>query len=218
MIVEFAGLPGSGKSTLHRELGAALTAEAIPWGLPSALPSSRLRQVRTAIRCGRVLISAALLLARSERTVRERLAALRWVAATLDRQRSARAQPSTVWIFDEGIAQRVFLLFVDRTGAADHERASRFLRMVTPPDVVAVVRVPPAVALERLERRSPGLTARFQRLDQDARVERLEEGAVLLDDGLADAWDASVSIVRLDGADDPSAGIGAVVDVVRERR
>lgn len=215
MIIEFAGLPGSGKTTATERL-LAVAGEC---GYNSSQLQLSPFDSRSRIALGRAhclarhpKMTAALLqgVARRKAPFRSNLFALRHSIVTACAMWHARAhEPSTgLIVAPEGIAQRAFMLFVDREGVADSSLVSRFLLGSPLPDVVIMLRAVPAVALSRVRQRDHGpLSQRFDGLSDSELEKRLGAGQRLLLDTLGDIQEArpALRVTVLDSTDLPAA-------------
>lgn len=201
MIVEFAGLPASGKSIAAEALLQLAAREgAIAYRLPLD-PRARRRPcggwVTTLIRRTVLLADRVVTLARhptmahalatamrtSRRPLGEKWFALRHAVVTAHALKYARARmpAADLVVAPEGICQKAFLVFVDGSGAADTRTVQRFVGGAPHPDAVIVLRVTPDVAHERLRARSYGpLSHRFDRLTEDELIDRFTAGQRLL--------------------------------------
>lgn len=186
MIVEFAGLPGSGKSTVAAGLLTALETEgAAPIAAadlatdPGTLYSGRLRAVA---RHARFAAAVARLAWRSPRSRRERCFLVRTVAVMLHRfDESKKLDETRVVVFHEGMVQRSFLSLVEAEGVGSQADIDRYLRHAPRPDVVVLLRVSPHMCLDRLERRARGVPERLSELSTHDAVERLRDAGKIFD-------------------------------------
>lgn len=220
MIIEFTGLPGSGKSTAAEHLVVAATKDGIT--VLTARDLSRLTRfpfllglqhrlslLWSVMRRPRMAAALTLGLVRSTRSWFEKWYSFRHVVVTVTLlQRAHRVtEPSTLTVFDEGVCQRVFQAFVDAAGVADHRTVQRFLRDVPLPNVVVGLKVPPETALARVRSRGHGgLSDRFGDLSDSQLHQRLADGQELLIQALGqlEARDGSkVSTLVLDAQDLP---------------
>lgn len=228
VLVEMAGLPGSGKSTLHQELRRRLVdrgldmppGSLLPDGLPGA-SSSRItrtartvgRRLHTATSERRAVSSALRTLATSPRSASEKVQALRFTLVTLETHRLARTSPmAPLCLVDEGILQRSFLLFVERDRVADQGAVEAFLHRCPLPDLVVWVDAAPEIALERLASRDRGLPPRLTGLSHDEALERLAAGDQLIRSGLDVMRASGVAVATVDS----TAPLGTQVDLALE--
>jgi thymidylate kinase len=119
----------------------------------------------------------------SERSRAERWFAFRHATVTADTMRGVRkhGRAGGVTVFHEGMCQRAFLAFVDRTSTPDPEHVQRFLRGGPQPDIIVLLRVDPDEALRRVRSRGHGaLSYRFDGLSDDQLRERLTLGGSML--------------------------------------
>lgn len=210
MIIEFAGLPGSGKSTAAAGLLTSLAdAGASPIAaadLAVAGGTLKLGRCAAVARHSQFAGDVARLAWRSPRTARERWLLLRTVAVTLQRFDAARALvPARPVVFHEGIAQRSFLALVEAHGVGSQNDMARYLRHAPRPDVVILLRVDPSTCLDRLARRERGLPARLVGLSVHDVENRLDEADTMLArvvHGLDPTRDVT-NVIQVDGeADD----------------
>ncbi|HEX5510968.1 MAG TPA: hypothetical protein VFX41_04590 [Actinomycetales bacterium] len=217
MIVEFAGLPGAGKTTLREQLRRELVARDVPvlaahlLGTTAAAPAGPLR--RAAARGAgllaqpRVTAWGVAVLADRGRSWRERLFALRLLAVTLDNHRWLRRQdPQSLVLVDEGFAQRAMLLLAGTGREVDLARAQRYARAVPVPRVVVHVRLDPSESVRRTAGRDRGLPARFARLSGDVLLSRLADAAAVLDVVVSELGRRGARIVEIDGTARPGTG------------
>lgn len=210
--LEFAGLPGSGKSHwanfTARELTAAGRHVILPrGGLAAPLPIRALSKARSATRAilvePRVPLAPVRLIARSQRSPLERIRrSVQWVDTQV---RLASAVPDGgLLVMDEGPLQALWSVGLD----GDWESALRLLdrHPYSRADLAVVLSVSPSTALARLESRNEA----HRRVDRIARVEDklalLERGFLLLE-RLVDQWadkHGADTVVRLD-AEQPAA-------------
>lgn len=221
MIIEFTGLPGSGKSTAAEHLAVAATERGItvltardlsgptpPYPFLLGL-KHRLALTRTVITRPRMATALTLGLVRSTRSWFEKWYSFRHVVVTVTLLRRARrvTDPNTLTVLHEGVCQRVFQAFVDGFGVADRRTVQRFLRDVPLPDVVVALKVPPETALARVRSRGhSGLSDRFDDLSDAQLHQRLADGQELLLQtlGYLEARDVPrVSTLVLDAQDLP---------------
>jgi thymidylate kinase len=197
VIIEFAGLPGSGKSTAAAhlitlahaygldtrtaaDLRQVRSSRAPTWVRKLLRPATDLLSILTHPKLSWTIFAA---LNSSKRSRAEKLYAFRHVLVTIRALRAANRDngASTLTVFHEGLCQRAFLSFVDGEGAAGTEATRRFVRSAPKPDVVVVLQVPPDLALTRVAGRGHGaLSYRFEQLSREELLERLAEGQRLL--------------------------------------
>jgi thymidylate kinase len=194
LIIEFTGLPGSGKSTAAEYLALELAKHGITvltardLSVPARLPllpgvQQHLALASSVVMRPRMAASLTLSLFRSTRSWFEKWYSFRHVVVTVTLLRRARrvTDPSTLTVLDEGVCQRVFQAFVDAAGVADPRTVRRFLGDVPLPDVVVGLKVPPETALVRVRSRGDGgLSDRFEELSDSQLHQRLADGQELL--------------------------------------
>lgn len=195
MIIEFAGLPGSGKSTAAEHVAVAATQRGITVLTPRELSEPtpqfpfllglqhRLALARSLLTRPRMTAALTLGLVRSTRSWYEKWYSFRHVVVTVTLLRRARrvTGSNTLTVLHEGVCQRVFQAFVDALGVADRRTVQRFLRDVPLPDVIVALKVQPETALARVRSRGHGgLSNRFNDLSDAQLHQRLEDGQQLL--------------------------------------
>jgi thymidylate kinase len=211
VIVEFAGLPGAGKTTLRERLRSEAAAANVPVLAGHLLGASLSGRGRIADRAAarvaglvtqpRVTAWGAAVLADRGRPWRERLFAFRLLAVTLDNHRWLRRQnPDALVLVDEGFAQRAMLLLSGADGGVNLERAQRYARAVPVPRVVVHVRIDPSESVRRTADRDRGLPARFARLSGDVLLASLADAASLLDVVISELGRRGARIVEVDGS------------------
>lgn len=187
-IVEFAGLPGSGKTTISLLLASEPNSDSSELSLTVA-PVGRLArhkrrrlQVRAAYRYRACLWRSIRILKRSDRPVQQRMLAFRLLLVSLSEYVFAEELARDKLIaLDEGVVQRCFMLFIERSGITLSLDAIRsFIETLPAPEFVILLSVNPELAMERLETRSRGLPKRFEALSHDERCEILDAGYALL--------------------------------------
>jgi thymidylate kinase len=190
MIVEFVGLMGAGKTTLHERAVRRLESAGRPFRTPrtvagadgsrqdapiassngSHLPLARLRRLvcrmRASWRSRRLVALAVRHLFGSGRPYGDTLKGLRWFLTDLGNHWSARLTvPSDhVVLLDEGIVQRMFNIFVHGGGRIDLAGIKAYARALPAPDVLIYLMVSSDVAMHRTQMRSGGLSQRFRGL------------------------------------------------------
>lgn len=220
--IELCGLPGAGKSAVTAALlehasgaGHRVTVASAPYevDVPAVRRLSRkavagggaaLRSPVPAVRAGTCLIRSD---QPSRGTAVGRL--VQWQLA----QALLRPRAGAGWrIVDEGLLQ--CLWSVGLRGSVDRLAVVAGEPGVHRPDVLVAVRVPVAVAEERLSRRA-SRHSRVQQLETRARRRELAHGEQLLDLllDLAGSW-AGTQVVAVDGTSPPAVAAAAVVDAL----
>ena len=191
VIIEMAGIPGAGKTSLHIGLlnemsNVGLIASECNPGLrvqrggPVAKATRWIPHITTMVRYRGALAIALRAIQAGSRPFPERLQALRLLTVTLDRYRSIRrSRAPGIVLLDEGVVQRCFLIFVEADGVYA-DSLEEFLTQCPSPDGVLFLDVEPEEALRRTQDRKIGLPPRLANLDSSEAVKRLEEGAILL--------------------------------------
>ena len=165
MIVEFVGLMGAGKTTLHRRavqrlevLGRSFwTSGTIDEACSRRIPLARARRLAFRARASwasRRLFSITLRqLLKSGRPYRDSLKGLRWFLTDLGNHRTARsAMPDNhIVLFDEGLVQRVFNIFIHGRGDIDVAGLKDYVRALPLPDVLVYLVVDSEVAFRRTQ-------------------------------------------------------------------
>jgi thymidylate kinase len=223
LVVELAGLPGSGKSRRARRLAAALADRGVAVhdpraGLTESVPAGP-RLTRKSVRAGAAALAAPGATARfaggllrtGQPTAELAGRLVQWLVTDEVLARGRRTP--AVSIVDEGQVQALWSIGLRGDVAPVLEALA-----AAPPragaDLLVVVRVPPEVALARLARRR-SRHSRTQRLAAAGRLPELERGGRLLD-RLVDWWAAQPNavdaVVVLDGTSDEPAGFEEAVD------
>lgn len=211
LTVEFAGIPGAGKSRLVRTFAAGLAARGVPVGQPQAqlgpaTPTGR-RLARKALASAAAILDAPGTSARVVRAIAGsgQPAAgdvagrvVQWLVA--QRVTAESRHREAVSLVDEGVIQ--CLWSIGLRGDVEAVLAGLASRAVHRPDVVVVVRVAPEIALERLTARS-SRHSRTQLLPESERLAELTRGHDVLErlvEWCSSA--ASLPVVELAGTDD----------------
>ena len=189
LTVEFAGIPGAGKSRLVRTFTAGLAERGVPVQQPQALLGPATPTGRRLAR--KVLASAAAVVhdpGTSARAVRAIARSgqpgvgdvagrvVQWLVA--QRVTAGAGRREAVSLVDEGLVQ--CLWSIGLRGDVEPVLAALASRRVERPDVIVVVRVDPQVALERLTRRA-SRHSRTQLLPEPERLTELTRGDVVLE-------------------------------------
>lgn len=196
-VIEFAGLPGAGKTTICRHL-------ATPHGGKGAVPLRRMR-VDAAVRgfarayLGLLMTIRPLTIDRLRRSV-NLLAFLRHYGGT--------DQPL---VLDQGVVQKLWSILIDAESYSP-ERLRRVVAAFRPlaPDRLIVVAVPAGIAARRVAERRHG-NSRFDGRDEAAVAAALAEAEQLLADLVAlFAAETGVAVTRLESTRPPAENAGAV--------
>lgn len=151
MIVEFAGLPGSGKTTLHARAVESLSQQAHPVAFSDggSVGHALHKAAGVAVyrHCFRIGVTTVL---RSPRSWQHRVFAIRSLATTLAAHHRQKQEPSHhVRLLQEGVVQRAFMLFIDPDSEVDEQRLSAYAQAVPLPDMLVFVRITPETATRR---------------------------------------------------------------------
>ncbi|MCC6457179.1 MAG: AAA family ATPase [Caldilineaceae bacterium] len=217
MIIEFVGLPGSGKTTLYDKvldklapyanvLSSTAVRERCVRGQPG-LPWAKLTaHLNTLTTFRMIYLSGLLHIWRGYRPLADKIAATKRFAVTLDNYAYLHRQgSSSEWvIFDEGIAQRAFMVMVDAEKAIPRHAIQQYALAMPKPDVLIYLAMPPRVAAERVRERPRGITKRLRGLSSDRLTGVMQEAQEMLDalvTCLEVASENAITVVRLDAND-----------------
>jgi hypothetical protein len=221
LVVELAGIPGSGKSRRVRTLADRLSERGIAVHLPQAAlaPSvpTALRLARKGLACATTTVAAP---GTTARVVRGVVASrqpgpgdvagrtVQWLVAESVARRAARGGVALV---DEGLVQALWSIGL-RGDVRPVLAALGGSRPTNRADLLVVVRVEPDLALGRLAAR-PSRHSRTQLLDEPDRLAELRRGAELLDE-LVTWWAGrgTGAVLALDGASDDGDDHARVLD------
>ena len=178
MIIEFMGIPGAGKTTLHRSLMAALrnagsdVRSAARDGDVAPGRVGRLRRFGHYVAAGwrwRAALSIfARVLLRSNRSWAEKLFAFRLSIVALARYRIATSMGGAgLVLLDEGYLQRCFTLLIEGPAITDPALIERLVAVGPRADLVIHVRPTPETAVARLNGRAQRLAPRLAALSTD---------------------------------------------------
>jgi RecA/RadA recombinase len=163
IVIEFVGLPASGKTTLASALKEHVAASGFALAVPSSSRSERLASKITAlVTYRRAYIAAVKALAIDSRPLGQRWLALRWLLTTLAARNVApTAGAVPVLIQAEGLAQRALLAFLDVQTGRVSPRLAEYLEHCPRPDVLVRVELEPTASVARqMARRADGQLAR----------------------------------------------------------
>lgn len=156
VIVEFVGLPASGKSTLKSELELALSRQGVPgFAYNSSQPGRGVRRVRSLWRSRLAVLAFARALVTDSRSLEQRIRAFRWLGATLGTYDEAGRGGSLhdVLILGEGVAQRAFLGFLDTQTAEVSPHLAAYLANIPKPHLAVYLKVDPHESVRRQQSR-----------------------------------------------------------------
>lgn len=207
MIIEIAGLPGAGKTTLRDLLADRLSSAGLAVVtchlMRPTTPGLRGAVVRTVGRVAAVLREPAVtaqavrVLLADPRPAPERWFAFRLLAVTLD-NRAWLAQRQVCAVVDEGFVQRAMLLFGGGAGPVPRSAVARYARSVPAPSVVVMLHIEPSEAVQRTAARERGLPPRFARRSGDELTASLEHAAAVLAAVASDLRARGVRVVDVD--------------------
>ncbi len=191
LVVELAGLPGSGKSALAEALVARLRADGVPCEIGDAIVSARVRREVRVLRRGALGVAqaarapvmawrAAGLIARSGQSSRRDVAAVlaQWLATEQLAIRGRRA--SGVRLLEEGLVQTTWTATL-RSRDLDAADLWATAPAASRPQLVLHLDVPVDLAAHRLSSRR-SQHSRVQRVAPRRRVAELRRGQALLDE------------------------------------
>jgi hypothetical protein len=186
MIIEFTGLPGSGKTFLRAAVAERLAEFGRPVVTahvmrPAATRASGVGMRLLSAGCNPAVTTTVLRAALTDRRpLGERAFALRLTAVTLDNYQWLRDRSVTA-LMDEGFIQRGFLLFSGKPNSTASALAQHYALRIPMPDVVVHLRLDPAQAVTRTAGRSRSLPPRYARLTGDTLLDALRAGSVIID-------------------------------------
>jgi hypothetical protein len=244
--VEFLGLPASGKSTVAKLMTARLGTDgyvtsnmavgrdgyilaplkpAITVRHPRRpLPRVKAAQkVRLAFQHWRLVATISRVLARSSRGLQHRLFTLRRVLTTLGRWDSVSRASGThdVAVFEEGLLQHAFLVFIDDRGRWDTRELSRYLSAAVHADLVVHLALPPGESLRRQLQRAESaaepapISRRFRSLDRMSLEHVLGSGDDLLREiAQRVRMDEDCRVLHLDATEPPEALAAALEEEI----
>ncbi len=201
-IIEFAGLPGAGKSTIARGFRPLL-----PEALGPQLP-------RASRRASPRLYAAALALGLSLRPLE--FNDLHRFLKIIEGYNIYRHGLGLPLLLEQGSIQRLWSAIADRA-AYDPARRERLVRMLAeaPPDVIVWVRTAPESAAARIRARPHG-NSRYERMEAREMIERLRSSDRLYEDliGLYRRH-SSAAILEVSGEDPVSGNVARVAAFVK---
>jgi hypothetical protein len=208
IVIEFVGLPASGKSQLAAWLRNDLSRTGLPPASPASTSGRRLISKATALfTYRRAVIAAVRALAVDSRPLGQRWLALRWLLTTLEAHTTVRhAGGARVSIQAEGVAQRALLLFLDVQSRRVDQRLQRYLESCPRPDLLIFLTLGSAASIERQAARRAGDSAarRGDRFDlpEPSLTPVIDRAQVLIDQVVAGFGESrDVTVVTLDASD-----------------
>ena len=213
MIVELMGIPGAGKTTIATALQERLREYdlRVPQNTSPPIRFRKARRIGSALQYRHALAIALGALSWSSRPTSDKLFAAKLLVVAVDNARMAHAEQNGVYVFPEGMAQRCFLLFVDRGGVANESTLERFVGRCPCPDLLVHVEIDAAVALHRLQVRSRGLPPRLAGLANEQALDRLRGGHALLQATALAFERQGAQVVKVSGAVPTSTAVDVVV-------
>jgi len=207
LVVEFCGLPGSGKSSVAAHTCRALRSAGVdayvadlPVSAAAPRPARVLRRGSLALRQAAGgpggASRAARVMAATRPTTRDGVALLAQLLAVQGLISQAQ-RGDRVALLEEGLVQTLWSVGL-RSSVDRLDRLVDWLAMTTRADVVVLVDAPTGTVLDRLAAR-PSRHSRTQRLAPDRRLPELALGRGLLD-GLLAGLPGQVLTVRNDGS------------------
>ena len=177
MIIEFIGVPGAGKTTLHEKLAQALREAGCRVTLATGNGEAALGRlgglrraryyVAASWRWRKALFMSIRLLLKSTRPWPQKLFAFRLLVVALGRyQMAGRLEDAGIVLMDEGFLQRCFMVLVDGPTEIKPDVVSRLVTAGPHGHVAIYVKTAPEKALHRLSGRERGLPTRLQRLSK----------------------------------------------------
>ena len=200
LIVEFVGLPGSGKSSGVSMLSSSgvpghtlFTAARFDeqFAAPASgkkflryLTSPRYRErLRVLLRFHRLSSFVIREILKSKRSFSEKLRAFRLFAVCLNRYSLIRkiTNENTIVMFEEGMLQRAMTIFVDGLSDVNLRSAQLYLRKIPLPDVLIYLKIKESDAMHHTFQRPRGAIRRFQSLNESQIQKFMSDGALLLE-------------------------------------
>lgn len=222
MIVEFTGLPGSGKSTLNAAVEQFLLSGGYTvWTPRKHWKAMGLRQPTSSAQRGLAVTRKTALLIMTGLANIRLISMVPWFdvlagrplrhqkmvlnsfmsnLAELEVAKRLRGK-STVALLDEGIVHRAYGLFVSPEKPINSKTVERYARTVNLPDILVYVQLNRFISLKRMLRR--GVPLRMTELENSKVLRMLAHGEVLLDvlvKAIHNRTASTCRIVELDGA------------------
>ena len=200
LIIEFTGLPGSGKSTLNNAVQKALVSKGYKtwsprkyWqsmGLEQQIPSNNFRKgiikklavILRAIACNMpVMLVVPWRNVLVGHSIRDRYMILNALLSNLAEQEAVTSYvpKDTIALIDEGMVHRAYSLFVLPGGSVNISEVMSYIRAIELPDLLVYVRSNIPDCLDGIVRR--GVPARMKRMGVSEALSLLGKGEFLLD-------------------------------------
>lgn len=242
LIVELAGAPGSGKTSIGVavEAGCRMAGLQPMWSaasgrvlafrtplgrfVPSRLggPLTRLQRLRSAIAHLALHPSLVWIVGRAQlrrpagAMVRER-GVVRWFVANVGVTTLFRrwSRPGEILLVEEGYAHRVVQLFTSPVESADAEVVERYFDAIPRPDLLVFVRADVTSCLERVKSR--GVWDRLAHLSDEELEAFVRHAHAASEFALQAACSRGWDVVEVDNVGDPDETRRAVADLIAVR-
>lgn len=157
LVVEFVGLPASGKTTSVSQLAELLEADGlVVHRCRREYGSLRIwKKLRTVARFRKAVAVAALALLQDPRPIWQKTRAFRWVVATFECVATDAEQPEpAVVLIAEGVIQRSLLIFFPLVSPKTVSLLRRYLATIPTPDLVVHLDIDAETSAQRQSTRN----------------------------------------------------------------